>query len=617
MAQRGLKGVRAAFADAAVKHVQAMDRPDPPPEAERDGVPPGAWDGHPTARLPPGCTVVPLGVQGKTSFFISSTEELLAVQTNEWGKKMLIQLFATTPNYVTWAWPRFSAPKAGKASVINGVEVDDACACLMRAAAVKGLFDPVGRVRGRGAWVDRLGRLIWHSGEALWTVDNGKLKRSQPGEVDGVFYPRRPEILTPWPEPVDPSDTPAHKIFACLKSWTWERPLIDPVIMLGAIGVMFLSGALPWRPHVAATGDAGVGKSQLNMLLKGAMANVLIDAANTTEAGVRQHMGLDALPVAIDEFEGSEDNRRVNAILELARISASGGRMLRGGQDHKGVEFQARNAFFCSGINLPPMKAQDKSRFAVLNLGKLVIPIDKDGRAVAPPAIGEHDGRMILRALMDAWGDFHRAFADWRVTLRGSGLDSRAQDTYGTLFAIAELLLGGDALEDAGLDLTEPRALGEMIAIATAAERADRVDNWRACLEHLLTVPIEAWKGGEKPTVGAVIEQLEAVPPAIELKYARERVAAAGLGLIEESDGVPHGKRRLVLAVPVTSPALARLFERTRWSGGGWSGALKQGRSEGDPPIVRKDARIVKINRVPAHCVLVDLQAYDKASGGV
>lgn len=616
MTQRGVKGVRAAFADATAKFASAADRPDPPPEVARDGVLPGAWDGHPTAKLPPGCAVVPLGKQGKTSFFIDSMDELIAVDTSEWGKKMLIQLFATTPNYVTWAWPRFGAPKAGKPSTINGVEVDEACACLMRAAASKGLFDPVGRVRGRGAWVDRLGRLIWHSGEFLWTVENGKLKRSSPGEVDGVFYPRRPEILTPWQEPVDPSDTPAHKIFACLKSWTWERPQLDPVMMLGAIGVMFLSGALPWRPHVAATGDAGVGKSQLNMLLKGAMGNVLIDAANTTEAGVRQHMGLDALPVAIDEFEGSEDNRRVNAILELARISSSGGRMLRGGQDHKGVEFQARNAFFCSGINLPPMKAQDKSRFAVLNLGKLVIPTDKDGRAVAPPIIGEHDGRMILRALMDAWHDFHRAFADWRTTLRGSQLDSRSQDTYGTLFAIAELLLGHDAMEAAGLGLDAPHLIGDLIAAATAGERADRVDNWRACFEHLLTVPIEAWKGGEKPTVGGLIEMLEENPPALTLDQARARLAAAGLGLQEESEGMPHGQRRYVLAVPVTSPALGRLFERTRWSSGGWTGALKQGRNEGDPPVVRKDNKQVKINRVTCHCVMVDLQAYDKASGG-
>lgn len=610
MAQTGVRGIRAAWRDATEKLAPAEDHKDPLPEVARDGIAAGTWPGHPTASLPPRCRVVPLGVLGKTSFFIDSTEQLISVATNEWGKKMLLQLFARTPNYVTWAWPRYSAPKAGKTPSINGVEVDEACACLMKAAADKGLFDPTNRVRGRGAWMDGYGRLIWHAGDALYRVESGKLKQSPPGEIDGVFYPRRPEIMAPWREPVPAGDSPARKIFDCLTSWSWERPQIDPVIALGDIGVMMLGGALPWRPHVAVTGDAGVGKSQLNLLIKGALGSALIDAANATEAGVRQHMGLDALPVALDEFEGSEDNRRVNAILELIRIASSGGRMLRGGQDHKGVEFLARNAFFCSGINLPPMKAQDKSRFAVLNLNQLQIPIDKDGHAKAPPTIADSDGRMILRALMDAWPDFSRAYADWRTVLRGSGLDSRAQDTYGTLFATAELLLGPDTMEEIGLPLDQPRALGDMIAAATAAERAERIENWRACLEHMLSVPIEAWKGGEKPTVGIAIEKLEA--GEWDIAAARERLSVAGLGLQEEPDAsLPIGQRRYLLAVPLTSPALAKLFEHTRWSGGGWA-SLKQGRAAG---VVRGEAKTVKINRVPCHCLMVDMRAYDRLVG--
>ncbi|WP_163284468.1 hypothetical protein, partial [Enterobacter hormaechei] len=71
---------------------------------------------------------------------------------NKWGKKILLDLFAHQPNYLTWAWPRLSAPKDGKPSRINGLEVDDACACLLKAASTRGLFAPVDRVRGRGAW---------------------------------------------------------------------------------------------------------------------------------------------------------------------------------------------------------------------------------------------------------------------------------------------------------------------------------------------------------------------------------------------------------------------------------------------------------------------------------
>ncbi|WP_164085394.1 hypothetical protein, partial [Stenotrophomonas maltophilia] len=82
--------------------------------------------------------------------------------------------------------------------------------------------------------------------------------------------------------------------------------------------------------------------------------------------------------------------------------------------------------------------------------------------------------------------------------------------TYGTLLACATMLLGDAGMEAAGLPVTEPGLLGPMIAEATAAERGERTANWRACLEHLLASPIEAWKGGEKPTVGGCIELLEA-----------------------------------------------------------------------------------------------------------
>ena len=621
MVQTGAKGVRAAFTDATNKLARAAEQSDPAPTEKRGTYDAGQWPGAPFDKLPPDCPVVPLGIDGKVAYFIDSVGQLVPVTTSEWGKKMLVQLFCSKPNFIAWAWPRFSAPKPGKKSSINGIEVDEACACLLKAAASKGLFHPVDRVRGRGAWVDKMGRLIWHSGELLWTNENGKLKASAPGEIDGTFYPRRPAILEPWQEPVDPSDSPAHGIFKVLKSWTWERPQIDPVIVLGGLAAMMIGGALPWRPHVAAMGDRGVGKSELNNLIKGIIGDALHDTGNTTAAGIYQKIGLDTLPVAVDEFEASEDNRRTTAIIELIRISSSGARMFRGGQDHQGVEFQARNAFFCSGINLPPMKAQDKSRFAVLNLDKLQVGTEK------PPTIKAETGRMILRALMDAWPDFEHTLGDWKAILRGSGMDGRAQDTYGTLFALAELLLGTEAMEAIGLPVTEAQKLGDMIAAATAGERADQIDNWRGCLEHLLGATIDAWKGGEKPTIGALTEMLDAPGGEVDLSKVRERLAVAGCGIVMEARSVDRRDThttsdvklaeelipadRYLLAVPNSSPALQRLYQNTKWSDGVWTGALKQGPQD----IVIRDRgnkQVVKINRQAARCLLIDLKAYDK-----
>lgn len=278
-------------------------------------------------------------------------------------------------------------------------------------------------------------------------------------------------------------------------------------------------------------GDFGVGKTELNAFIKGVIGGALIDCANATEAGIRQHMEFDTLPVAIDEFEASEqgENARVNKIIELMRVSYSGGRVLRGGADHQGVEFQARSAFFASGINLPPMKPADRSRYAILNLGEL--DASKIG---ARPVVSDTDGRMILRQLMDAWPEFPGVLADWENVIKGAGLSGRVQNTYGTLFAVAQLLLGPELMEEAGLPVTDAQRLGETIQQITATERALQVANWRACLEHLMQGSIDAWRSGEKPSVGRVLEELEA--GALELTFARERLAAAGLGIRDLTD---------------------------------------------------------------------------------
>ena len=202
----------------------------------------------------------------------------------------------------------------------------------------------------------------------------------------------------PWGRTIDAADDPALVVLPLLRKWNWARPQVDPVLMLGWIGVAFLSGALPWRPAVFVTGDKATGKSTLQRVVKAILGDWLVQSVNTTAAGIYQKIGHDSRPVALDEMEAKANSTRSKAVLELARQATSGGVMLRGGDKHQGVEFEARSAFLFSAINAPPLEPQDLSRLALLRLMK------STGDA---PVIDEQrlalSGQMILRRLIDNW----------------------------------------------------------------------------------------------------------------------------------------------------------------------------------------------------------------------
>lgn len=597
--------MRAHFKDALDELARASEPQDPAPTMERGGVMPGQWPGAPADRMPPDCPVVPLGIDGDLTYFVDASGQLRIVPDTAWSKKKLISLFGTQPNYIYWAWPRWS-----KDFTINGLEVDDAMQCLQKAAAMRGLFSPTDRVRGRGAWTTREGLLIWHAGDRLYTVDAGHLKCSPAGEVEGVFYPQRPPVTSPWQEPVRVDESPAQELLENLRSWNWERPEIDPLLVLGWIGSAFLGGALGWRPHLFAIGDKGVGKSTLQGVVKGLLDSALHACADTTPAGVYQRVKQDSLPVAIDELEAGADNRRGQAVLGLARLAASGAMMYRGGAEHEGVEFRLQNSFFFSSINPPPLEPQDRSRMAVVSLGKL-----KPGMMRKDPVIrADVTGRMILRSLMDGWKDWPMTLEFWRGAMRSVGLDSRAQDTYGTLLAMAHQMIGYDSMAKCGLPMTDEHGLGAWVAMRTANDRASNTDNWRDCLEHIFDSTIDAWKAGEKPTIGQVLEQWEA--GELSTKEANSRLHLVGLaargeqyaGGIMRDDLHPE---RMLLCVPMASVGLERLFAGKKWQQGVWSSALKQAPAD---VVIRNrgNGQNMKINRKTARVLFVDLAAYDR-----
>jgi hypothetical protein len=587
---------------------------DPHPDLPRNGIRPGQWPGAPHDSLPPDCPVEVVGCDNALNVWCRTATGSL-VMVEKWDMPTVTKLFAPFINYAMWAWPAFGKKKATdpdtgevkEVLTVNRVECHRLFTCLGRVASLKPQFDPFTQLRGRGAWKDDAGGFIWHSGDYLWRSVNGRLQNVPPGASEGFIYTRGPAVIHPWDGPVSKEESPARRIFAELRTWEWERPYLDPILVMGWIVTAFMGAALDARPVIFTTGGFGVGKSTMQRLIRFVLRKIVFETSNTTAAGIYQHMKNDALPVMVDEMESKPGSDQAKAVIELARIAYSGDNASRGGADHHGVRFNLYNPFFFSAINPPPMDDQDKSRMVVMNLQKLK-PKAGEGRPSFPanPA----DGRMILRQVMDGWPDFRARGLNswWNLLADLKGIDSRSIDTYGTLLAAADMVLGADLMEEAGLPVADEERLAEVLQEATADERAARLDNWHKCLNHLLASTIDAWKEGKRPSVGGVFEDLGFAPDQDDLKLARNKLEQVNLGIMppgwmdgQEGNG-PY------LCIPADGPQLARLFAGTPWHQGVWAIILKQAPND---VVVRNRARqTVKINGAPRRCLVVDMRAF-------
>lgn len=563
------------------------------------GVEPGSWaDEADELGLFPGCPIFPLGKSDNLYFFLDTTGELRVFSYNELGKAGVSSLFQGRHKLLYWAWPRGTRGPDGTWKSVNGWDNNFAQHDLMGACARQGTFDPADKPRGRGVWRSRRGDLIVHCGDKLYLVgrEESAMKEVPLGVYEGHVYMSRPPIARPWPVSMIDMDGPALEIFPLLKTWNWARPDVDPVLLIGEIGAMILGAALDFRPTTFLVGDRARGKSTLQQLIRALLQGWLIKAADATSAGIYQQLKHDALPVSIDELESEEDNRKGVAIMKLARTSASGDLILRGGDKHSGMQFFARSAFIFSAINPPPMETAEMSRMAFLVLRTLqagqaepVIDEDLMGRV----------GQRIVRKLLDNWHRFPTTLAAYKAALAKAGHDGRGQSTFGTLLACADLIIDTDATAlglEMGDNATYLDVWGTRLRPATMIEYQGQSDNWRACISHVLTSPIDAWKGGTRTTVGGVIERYWAVDYSdqrhLSLDDANEALGSVGLKLIIGPD------KQIELFIPNNNTALQRLFQGSKWYGkpnsGGWALALTTGMPE---EMYRHDNKYVTGNK--------------------
>lgn len=512
--------------------------------------------------LPADCPVVPLGKDGETHNYIGAERRLVRLAPRDHSRNGLVSLFGGS-DYLQRIWPAFTPLGS-----LRGFKPDAVTDALMKACSKRGSWSPADRVRGPGAHLGAGGKLILHCGDGL-LIDG---QWHEPGLIDGYLYPAGNIGPRPKPGIAGGGDGgPGDWILSKLETWNWKRPKVDALLMFGWLCAGVLGGALSWRPLVWVSGPRGTGKSTLQGFIRSVitcgMQEGIVSISDATAAGIWQKLVHCTYPVGVDEIEATADNRKVQAVVALARQAASGGVILRGGAEHQGREFTVRSCFLFSSILIPPLLGQDLSRLAILELR----PLKEGPQMVIDEATAGQVGRALRARLVQQWARFGRVYQTFRGALIEHGKhDARGADQFGTLLAAAWVALwdqdpGAEDLKRYGVDLSADALRG------VTDETADEIN----CKNHLLGfIDRELTMGktvGEllaiacRPDPQASLGVAGGSPEKTDQQRAREHLARLGLVVVWEAEAGNVLEPRW-LRIANRSNNLGKVFAATHWA---------------------------------------------------
>lgn len=259
-------------------------------------------------------------------------------------------------------------------------------ALVQQSVDIPGTYD-ARKVRGRGAWLDD-GRTVLHAGTRL-IVDGEEKPIMDRSFKTGYIYPMKQSMHVPMGQPL--SDEDGMKLIQL-----YERlPFADEwgvIALSGWTALAPICGVLDWRPHIWLTGPSGSGKTWIvEYIIKKMLGQMAVHVQGaSTEAGLRQILGQDALPVLFDEAEMEDQHSQMNIqkVLELARQASSdgGGVITKGSRDGTPQIFSIRSMFMLSSVTVGLHRKADESRMTLIQLER---PADADSEKAEKFAVTE------------------------------------------------------------------------------------------------------------------------------------------------------------------------------------------------------------------------------------
>ena len=453
-------------------------------------------------------------------------------------------------------WGRLQDKPDGKGVdwILSGTKIMDRCHQV-------GVYDPK-RLRGRGIWIDKaedgVERAVMNTGGKLVVNRAGGETREIPFVRfrSRWIYERSADLILDVNDyNARATDDDGRMIRELCNKVRWDAPIYGD-LLAGWIATAVVCGGLQWRTHAWVTGNQGSGKSTVVNEIAGACLGdlAIYPLGATTEAGIRQVVRNDAMPVVFDESEADDKMKmqaeaRRKAVLDLMRQASSEGRgrILKGSANHNAQAFTMRSSFLMSSIGVGLKEAADLTRTAVLTIK----PLDsysheerkkkedefKDFLSLASAIPQEMPQRLLARQLHNLFTLRHN-IEIFKETIATVLANRRIGDQLGTLMAGCYSLYSTKRLNMKQCE----KYLGTVNLEEFLQVKSEREDI--ALLHHIVgsMIRVETSHGSQERTIGElmIVCFTRDDTTDIRLKIAESTLARYGMK-IERDSGVVTG----------------------------------------------------------------------------
>ena len=515
------------------------------------------------------------------------------------------------PDAAFWGAPQGRPDGKGVNWIEAGLSVMDRCHKV-------GIYDPR-RLRGRGVWIDKaedsVDRVILNTGNKLMiTRPSAPVKEASFVRVRSKWIYEKAEnlIIDVDDYQTKATDEDGRMIRELCNRVRWDAPIYGD-LLAGWIATAVVCGGLQWRTHCWVTGNQGSGKSTVvNEVAAACLGDLaLYPLGATTEAGIRQAVENDAVPVVFDEAEGDDKAKmqaeaRRKAVLDLMRQSSSEGRgrILKGSANHSARAFTMRSSFLMSSIGVGLKEAADLTRTAVLTIRpiesysfqerKSKEQLFKDFLSLASEMPLDMPQRLLSRQVGNLFTLRHNIEV-FKETIAVSLANRRIGDQLGTLLAGCHSLYSSQRLTPKNCETYIDRYNWDEFT-SVKAEREDM-----ALLHHIAgsMIRAETSHGAQDRSIGEILEIVVKRQEFgdIPLKIAEETLSRFGLKMERERGEI----KGVWIATNVQS--LNRLMQTSVYFEG-WTGVLLR------HPYAKKSESAVHFKGMKSRAIYMPIQEW-------